>query len=94
MNITILGGGNGAFATAADLSSQGHDVTIYVTEAYKKHVEGIKESLEIRCIGDGPNGTFPIKNVTHDLRRLRLQRNRHYRTPAQNGLRNARRNAV
>ena len=68
MNITILGGGNGAFATAADLSSQGHDVTIYVTEAYKKHVEGIKESLEIRCIGDGPNGTFPIKNVTHDLK--------------------------
>lgn len=66
--VTIIGGGNGAFATAADLSSRGYEVTIYEDIRFKSNVEGIIENKIIHCDGVGPVGDFPISKVTFDLK--------------------------
>jgi opine dehydrogenase len=65
--ITIMGGGNGAFAAAADLSSRGFEVTIYENPRYKANVEGIIETGIIHCLGVGPVGDFKVHKVTLDL---------------------------
>lgn len=65
--VTILGGGNGAFAAAADLTSRGYLVTIYEDERFQANVEGILESRTIHCAGVGPVGDFRIEKVTFDL---------------------------
>lgn len=66
-NIAIIGGGNGAFAAASDLTSRGYEVTIYEDPKFKSNVEGIIESGIINCEGVGPVGEFKIKKVTLDL---------------------------
>jgi len=66
-NITIMGGGNGAFAAAADLTSRGYQVTIYEMEQFKDNVAGIIDDKIIHCTGVGPVGAFKIKQVTFDL---------------------------
>lgn len=66
-NITIMVGGNGAFAAAADLTSRGHKVTIYESENFKESVAGIYDDHIINAIGEGPVGEFKIHNVTYDL---------------------------
>lgn len=65
--ITILGGGNGAFAAAADLSSRGFEITIYENERFKSNVEGIIDNKIIHCQGVGPVGDFKIHKVTFNL---------------------------
>ena len=42
MKITVIGCGNGAFATAADLSARGHEITLYVQESHKKNFDAIR----------------------------------------------------
>ncbi len=67
MKITVIGCGNGAFATAADLSGRGHEVTLYVQEEHKKNFDAIRENKVIQCIGKGPNGPVKIHEVTNDV---------------------------
>lgn len=66
-NITILGGGNGAFCAAADLTLRGFDVTIYEDPKFVKNVEDIMKDKVINLVGPGPEGAAKIKNVTTDL---------------------------
>ena len=66
-NVTILGGGNGAFCAAADLTLRGFDVTIYEDPRFKQNIAGIVESKVINLLGPGPEGAAKIKNVTTDL---------------------------
>ena len=67
MKITVIGCGNGAFATAADLSWRGHEVTLYVQEAHRKNFDAIRETKTINCMGLGPKGLIKIHEVTHDV---------------------------
>ncbi len=67
MRITVIGCGNGAFATAADLSDRGHEITLFVGENHKKNFEAIKDSKTIVCTGIGPTGHIKIHEVTCDV---------------------------
>ncbi|MBU3189932.1 NAD/NADP octopine/nopaline dehydrogenase family protein [Clostridium bowmanii] len=66
-NVCIMGGGNGAFAAAADLSLRGYRVTIYENECFKSNVFDIMETGIIHCVGVGPVGDAKIYKVTCDL---------------------------
>lgn len=67
--ICIIGGGNGAFAAAADLTLRGFTITMYCTP---KHAHGIQGLLQdddpvIHVVGVGPQGDAHIHKVTTDL---------------------------
>jgi opine dehydrogenase len=68
MKITVIGCGNGAFATAADLSDRGFEVTLYVQLAHEKNFKSIRENKVIQCSGVGPEGPVRIHEITNDLR--------------------------
>ena len=65
--VCIIGGGNGAFAAAADLSLKGYRITIYVDERYKHTIEDIMDTGIIHCVGTGPIGDVKIYKVTCDM---------------------------
>ena len=65
--ICIMGGGNGAFAAAADLSLRGFQITIYVNESHKSSIEDIMKTGIIHVVGVGPVGDAKIHKVTCDL---------------------------
>jgi len=67
MKITVIGCGNGAFATAADLSARGYEVTMYVQEAHRKNFDAIRDTKIINCMGLGPQGPVKIHEITHDV---------------------------
>ena len=54
LKITVLGGGNGAFITAADLKLKGHGVTLCELPHLKKNIEGISKSktIELQVVGN------------------------------------------
>ena len=66
MRITVVGCGNGAFATAADLSFQGHEITLYADITHARNFEEILKSGSIACTGRGPQGDISIHRVTCD----------------------------
>lgn len=67
MNICIIGGGNGAFAAAADLTLMGHKVNLYEDERFKQNIEGILENKTIHLEGVGRTGAAVLNKVTTDL---------------------------
>lgn len=67
IKVCIMGGGNGAFAAAADLSLRGYQITIYENEHFKSNVENIMKTGIIHCVGVGPVGDAKIYKVTCDL---------------------------
>lgn len=69
MRITVIGCGNGAFATAADLTSKGHDITLYIDSSHRKNFEVIAETKTIISYGVGPKGPVEIADVTCDVER-------------------------
>jgi opine dehydrogenase len=72
LTITVLGGGNGAFITAADLSLKGHRVTLCELPHLGKNVEGAMRDLaiELQVIGDPglQPGIARLENVTTDMK--------------------------
>lgn len=66
MKITVIGCGNGAFATAADMASKGHEVTIYVDPSHGKNFDVIGETNTIVCYGKGIHGAVRLSAVTCD----------------------------
>lgn len=68
MNITVVGCGAGAFATAADLSRKGHDITLYVSKDHSKNFDDIRDSRIIRYFDlDNPEGIdVSLSKVTDD----------------------------
>jgi len=67
-NVCIMGGGNGAFAAAADLTLRGrYNVTIYEDPKFEKNIARIKETGIIHLEGVGVNGDAKIAKITTDL---------------------------
>ncbi len=64
MRITVVGCGNGAFATAIDLASQGHEITLYVDRSHSRNFDAIRENRTIIGYGVGPVGPVTLHEVT------------------------------
>jgi opine dehydrogenase len=65
--LTILGGGNTAFATAANLALRGFEVTLGEIPSFAATLDPIRESRTIRLDGVAERGTARIARVTTDL---------------------------
>ncbi len=72
LEITVLGGGNGAFITAADLKLKGHGVTLCELPHLEKNVEGISRSrtIELQIVGNPGmrGGLAHLDKVTTDMK--------------------------
>lgn len=64
-NVTILGGGNGARAAAAELSLAGHRVTLHEARAFREQLAAIAEAGELTALGE-VSGTARLR-VEADL---------------------------
>jgi opine dehydrogenase len=71
-NIAVLGGGNGAFITAADLKLRGHRVSIGELPALAKNIEGILKSktIELQIVGNPgiKGGLAKLDTVTTEMK--------------------------
>ncbi|MBN1687022.1 MAG: NAD/NADP octopine/nopaline dehydrogenase family protein [Spirochaetales bacterium] len=65
--ITILGGGNTGFATAAQLTLCGYEVALCELPEYKEAVAPIIENGAIHLAGVAKQGTAKLRMVTTDL---------------------------
>lgn len=66
-SLTVLGGGNTAFAVAANLSLGGCQVTLCELPAFQHMVEPIAASRQITLDGVARRGTTRLHNVTTDF---------------------------
>lgn len=64
--ITVLGGGHGAHAMAADLTLRGYEVTMFEMPEYTGNLEQLFETREIKITGV-INGVAKIANVTSNI---------------------------
>ncbi len=67
--ITILGGGNTAFASAARLALDGHTVTLCELPQFAENVAPIETSKTITLTQDGQEQVAELHDVTTDVRR-------------------------
>lgn len=65
--LTILGGGNTAFAVAANLSLRGYAVTLYELPAFAQTLRPLQESRTIHLAGVAESGAALIHQVTTDI---------------------------
>ena len=63
--ITILGGGNTAFATAAKLTLDGFDITLCELPAFKNQIETIKDTKKISLESVTGSGVANSVSYTH-----------------------------
>ncbi len=66
-SITVLGGGNTAFAVAANLALSGSRVTLCELPSFSHMVDPILDSKEIQLEGVANLGTAHLENVTTDF---------------------------
>ncbi len=66
--LTILGGGNTAFAVAANLALRGYAITLGELPAFAQTIAPIQASRTIQLVGMAENGTAQLARVTTDLR--------------------------
>jgi opine dehydrogenase len=66
-SLTVLGGGNTAFAVAANLSLAGHQVTLGELPAFRSTIDPIRESRQIALDGVVRRGTATLRRVTTDF---------------------------
>ena len=64
--VVILGGGNTAFAIAAKLALEGHEVVLWEHESQSSTIEPIREKRRVRLLGAGGEGTATLARVTTD----------------------------
>ena len=66
--ICIMGGGNGGFAAAADLTQRGYEITLYEDPKFAASIAGIAESKTIVLKEKGETiGSVKLHKVTTDL---------------------------
>jgi opine dehydrogenase len=65
VNVTVLGGGHGAHATAADLALGGHRVRLWRRDA--QALAAVQPSGAITLVGDGRQGEARLDRATTDL---------------------------
>jgi len=72
LSIAVLGGGNGAFITAADLKLKGHRVAICELPSLEKNIAGLlqNKTIELQIVGNpGPQpGTTRLDVVTTNMK--------------------------
>ena len=72
LKIAILGGGNGAFITAADLALKGFDINLYEAPKLEKNIELAKEKggidLEIRGNPGLKGGFAKLNKISTDIK--------------------------
>ena len=72
-NITILGGGNGAFAAASHLTIEGHSVTLYESPQFKDSIKGICElgGINLRTLPSNglKEGFARLRCITTDIKK-------------------------
>jgi opine dehydrogenase len=66
-SVTVLGGGNTAFAVAADLALRGIEVTLCEIPSFGWTLEPIRGSRRIRLDGVAERGSAEIREVTTDV---------------------------
>ena len=66
-SVTILGGGNTAFAVAANLQLAGTQVTLCELSAFKETLAPLQETHNITLNGVARTGVAEISEVTTDL---------------------------
>ena len=66
-SLTVLGGGNTAFAVAANLTLAGADVTLCELPEFEQMVAPIREDRQITLEGVARQGVAKIKHVTTDF---------------------------
>ncbi len=66
-SISILGGGNTAFAVAASLSLRGFDITLCELPAFAAMVEPIRDDRAIQLLGVAGEGRAQIGRVTTEV---------------------------
>ena len=67
-SVTVLGGGNTAFAVAAKLALEGTSVTLCELPTFEKSIEPIRDSRTIVLDGVGGRGKAVLHEVTTDFR--------------------------
>lgn len=65
--IAIIGGGNGAFAAAADLSLAGYKITLYEDEKFKSNIEELMKTKQLKLTGVGKTGVTNLYKVTTNI---------------------------
>ena len=65
--VTVLGGGNTAFAVAANLTLAGAEVTLCEIDGFTHMIDPIRESRQIELDGVAQRGTATIARVTDDF---------------------------
>ncbi|MDP2859752.1 MAG: NAD/NADP octopine/nopaline dehydrogenase family protein [Bacillota bacterium] len=60
-SVTVLGGGNTAFAAAARLTLRGFPVTLYEIPAFQETLDPVKKSGVIRLLGVAEQGTAQVR---------------------------------
>lgn len=70
--ITIIGGGNGAFAAAADLTIRGHQITLFEMPAFADSIKGIQEKggIDLECLPSNQlkGGFAKLHKITSDIK--------------------------
>jgi len=64
--VVVLGGGNTAFAIAAKLALEGHEVVLWEHESHAASLAPIRERRQIKLAGVGPEGIATLMRVTTD----------------------------
>lgn len=65
--IAVLGGGNGGFTFAADLTLAGFDVNLFELPRFEESIEAVKESRGIEVAGACRKGFARLNMVTTDI---------------------------
>lgn len=65
--ITVMGGGGTGIMMAADLSLQGHEVTLFEIKEHAEKIEEIKERGFVEITGNAVNGRAKIAHITTDI---------------------------
>lgn len=66
-HITILGGGNTAFATAANLTLKGFEITLCEISGFEHMLDPIREDNVIHLLGVEETGAAKIHRITTDI---------------------------
>lgn len=68
MKITVLGAGNGGYATAADLTWRGHQVTLFEAPEFREKIAALEQDpyIEMVDIDQKPIATVRLEQVTAD----------------------------
>jgi opine dehydrogenase len=67
-SLTILGGGNTAFAVAANLALRGYDITLCEHPSFAWTLDPIRETGAIKLVGIAEQGVGKISQLTTDSR--------------------------